>query len=159
MAGEQLALLMLRRLKALTVSAWDFTDSETHLLTHQGVAGELIRKDILGDQEGVVTHVDVNLIDVSTCKPIPHTYVELWGSNSIGVYFGVQSRSNGDGGSYLNSNALRGVQPTGPNGTASFITIVPGHYYGRVTHLHSTGYLHLFLYSYANDFSYRSSRC
>ncbi|USP76272.1 aromatic compound dioxygenase [Curvularia clavata] len=101
------------------------------------VAGELIREDILSGQEGVITHVDVNLIDVSTCKPVPNAYVELWGSNSTGVYGGVQARTNGDGSSDLNSNALRGVQPTGPNGTASFITIIPGHYEGRTNHLHT----------------------
>jgi hypothetical protein len=37
----------------------------------------------------------------------------------------------------IKNNALRGVQPTGANGTATFITIAPGHYVGRTNHLHS----------------------
>ena len=35
------------------------------------------------------------------------------------------------------SNALRGLQATGANGTASFVTVIPGHYVGRTNHLHS----------------------
>jgi protocatechuate 3,4-dioxygenase beta subunit len=54
-----------------------------------------------------------------------------------GVYTGVQARGNGNGGpSSLVSNALRGLQPTSANGTATFITVIPGHYVGRANHLH-----------------------
>jgi len=56
-----------------------------------------------------------------------------------GVYTGVQAKGNGDGSkSSLVSNALRGLQKTGTNGTATFITVIPGHYVGRTNHLHST---------------------
>ena len=82
--------------------------------------------------------MDINVIDVTTCKPVEDTYVELWGANATGVYTGVQAKVNGDGsGSSLKSDNLRGIQPTDANGTASFITIVPGHYSGRTNHLHS----------------------
>ncbi|EPE31970.1 Aromatic compound dioxygenase [Glarea lozoyensis ATCC 20868] len=104
------------------------------------VAGELIRQDVTTGSKGIITHLDINVIDVSTCKPIPDIFVELWGCNSTGVYTGVVAKGNGVGTAApeeIKNNALRGVQPTGANGTASFITIAPGHYVGRTNHLHT----------------------
>ncbi|PVH95762.1 aromatic compound dioxygenase [Periconia macrospinosa] len=102
------------------------------------VTGELIRQDVLNGEKGPVTHLDINVINTSGCKPVTDAYVELWGTNGTGVYTGVQARGNGDGSSSsLPSNALRGIQPTGANGTASFITLIPGHYVGRTNHLHT----------------------
>ena len=49
---------------------------------NSGVSGELIRQDVTSGTKGVVTYLDINVIDVSTCKPVPNTFVELWGSNS-----------------------------------------------------------------------------
>jgi protocatechuate 3,4-dioxygenase beta subunit len=101
------------------------------------VAGELIRSDVLTGEKGAITHLDINVIDVSTCKPVTDAYVELWGCNSTGVYTGVAARGNGDGSkSAITTNALRGVQPSG-NGTAQFVTVIPGHYVGRANHLHT----------------------
>jgi protocatechuate 3,4-dioxygenase beta subunit len=102
-----------------------------------GVSGELARKDLLNGQKGAVTHLDINIIDTTSCSPVSDAYVEMWGANATGVYTGVQATGNGDGSSSLNTNALRGVQPTGANGTATFITLIPGHYVGRTNHLHS----------------------
>ncbi|PGH16268.1 hypothetical protein AJ79_01807 [Helicocarpus griseus UAMH5409] len=107
------------------------------------VAGELIRQDLLSGvgskvEGGVVLHLDVNVIDVSNCQPVSDAFVELWGCNSTGVYTGVVAEGNGDGSaSEIDNNSLRGVQPTAENGTASFISVVPGHYVGRTNHLHT----------------------
>ncbi|PGH26523.1 hypothetical protein AJ80_01837 [Polytolypa hystricis UAMH7299] len=106
------------------------------------VSGELIRHDVRpgvkGDEQGVAVHLDINVIDVSTCQPVTNAYVELWGCNSTGVYTGVVAKGNGDGSaSEIDNNSLRGIQPTAENGTASFITVVPGHYVGRTNHLHT----------------------
>ncbi|KAL5119385.1 hypothetical protein ACEQ8H_002654 [Pleosporales sp. CAS-2024a] len=102
------------------------------------VSGELIRSDIVTGEKGAITHVDINVIDTSGCRPITDAYVELWGTNSTGVYTGVQAKGNGDGSaSAMTTNALRGIQPTDKNGTATFTTIIPGHYAGRANHLHT----------------------
>ncbi|OJD21859.1 hypothetical protein ACJ73_06798 [Blastomyces percursus] len=107
------------------------------------VAGELIRQDVRSGvggkvEPGVALHLDINVIDVSNCQPILDAYVELWGCNSTGVYTGVVARGNGDGNpAEIHNNALRGIQPTAHNGTASFTTLFPGHYTGRANHLHS----------------------
>ncbi|KAH8723870.1 Intradiol ring-cleavage dioxygenase [Phaeosphaeriaceae sp. PMI808] len=102
------------------------------------VTGELIRSDLLTGEKGAITHLDINVIDTSGCKPVTNAYVELWGTNSTGVYTGVQARGNGDGSATaIKTNALRGVTPTGANGTATFISVIPGHYVGRANHLHT----------------------
>lgn len=95
-------------------------------------------------EPGVKLHLDINVIDVTDCTHVVDTFVELWGANSTGVYTGVQSVVNGDGSaSSLSSNALRGIQPTDANGTARFITVVPGHYVARTNHLHSKNHSRL----------------
>ncbi|KAF2875996.1 Intradiol ring-cleavage dioxygenase [Massariosphaeria phaeospora] len=102
------------------------------------VMGELIRSDVLTGEKGAITHLDINIIDTSGCKPVTDAYVELWGSNATGVYTGVVAKGNGDGSNTaVATNALRGVQPTGKNGTATFTTVIPGHYVGRTNHLHT----------------------
>lgn len=104
------------------------------------VEGHLIRPDVREEEDGVVLHLDVNVIDVTTCQPIPDIYVELWGCNSTGVYTGVVARGNGAGAAApeeINNSALRGLQQTNKNGTASFVTVIPGHYVGRTNHLHT----------------------
>lgn len=102
------------------------------------VSGELIRQDLLTGEKGPITHLDINVIDTTGCKPVTDAYVEMWGTNATGVYTGVQARGNGDGSkSAITTNALRGLQPTGANGTATFITLIPGHYVGRANHLHT----------------------
>lgn len=47
-----------------------------------GVTGELVRQDLLNTEKGAITHLDLNVIDTSTCKPVTDAYVELWGANS-----------------------------------------------------------------------------
>ncbi|EMD95687.1 hypothetical protein COCC4DRAFT_123590 [Bipolaris maydis ATCC 48331] len=101
------------------------------------VSGELIRQNILSGQIGPKAHVDINLIDVRNCMPIEGAYIEVWGTNVTGIYSGVQSTANGDGSADFASNALRGIQPTNHHGTASFITLIPGHYASRTNHLHT----------------------
>lgn len=102
------------------------------------VTGELIRSNVLNTEKGPPVHLDINVIDTSGCKPVTDAYVELWGTNATGVYTGVQARGNGDGtNTAIFTNALRGVQPTAQNGTATFTTLIPGHYVGRANHLHT----------------------
>lgn len=47
-----------------------------------GVQGELIRQDILTGEKGAITHLDINVVDTSSCKPVTDAYVEMWGSNA-----------------------------------------------------------------------------
>ncbi|KAL3457095.1 Intradiol ring-cleavage dioxygenase [Aspergillus heterothallicus] len=102
------------------------------------VSGELIRNNLVEDQEGVPLYLDVQLIDSTTCEPVPDVYIDFWHCNSTGVYSGVVASGNGDSSdtTNLDSTFLRGLQRTDGLGVASFHSVFPGHYTGRATHIH-----------------------
>ncbi|KIY66130.1 aromatic compound dioxygenase [Cylindrobasidium torrendii FP15055 ss-10] len=102
------------------------------------VDGEYVRWDIREDQEGVDTYVDVQLIDVNTCDPVEGVYIDFWHANATGVYSGIVASGNGDSSdeSNLNKTWLRGLQATNEDGVAQWLTVFPGHYTSRATHVH-----------------------
>ncbi|CAI6336170.1 unnamed protein product [Periconia digitata] len=102
------------------------------------VQGELIRQDIVDGEAGVPMTLDVQVVDVNTCEPVPQVFTEIWHCNSTGVYGGVVANGNGntDDEANLDNTMLRGVQLTDKDGVVSFDTLFPGHYTGRATHIH-----------------------
>lgn len=102
------------------------------------VAGEYVREDLVEGQEGLEVILDYQVIDVDTCEPVPHVYLEMWHCNSTGVYSGIVASGNGDNSdeTNLNNTWLRGIQKTDCDGVAQFRSIFPGHYTGRATHIH-----------------------
>ncbi|TRX93128.1 hypothetical protein FHL15_005996 [Xylaria flabelliformis] len=96
------------------------------------VGGEFIRSDITEGQEGIPVHLDLQFVDISTCAPVSNMLVDLWHANATGVYSGVVA------GAGLNSTFLRGVQISDLEGVVNFDTLFPGHYVGRVNHIHVT---------------------
>ncbi|KAI9741215.1 MAG: hypothetical protein M1834_002931 [Cirrosporium novae-zelandiae] len=102
------------------------------------VDGEFIREDLREDQEGVDTYIDVQIIDTNTCEPLTGAYIDFWHANATGVYSGVVASGNGNSNDATNVNNtfLRGIQPTGDDGVAEFLTVFPGHYTSRATHIH-----------------------
>lgn len=96
------------------------------------VKGELILQNLVEDQEGVPLTLDIQVIDTTTCEPIPALYVDIWHCNSTGVYSGVVASGNGNNSdaTNLNQTFLRGIQLTDTNGVAQFDTLFPGHYTG-----------------------------
>ncbi|KAL1847159.1 hypothetical protein Plec18167_002001 [Paecilomyces lecythidis] len=102
------------------------------------VTGELVRSNIVEDQQGVPLYLDIQLIDTNTCNPVPQVYIDIWHCNSTGVYSGVVASGNGNSNdsSNIDSTFLRGIQKTDPSGVVEFETLFPGHYTGRATHIH-----------------------
>jgi len=93
---------------------------------------EHIRSNVVEQTVGVPMHLELQFIDVNTCKPATQLLVDTWSCNATGAYSGVSAA--GEGG--LGTTFLRGVQPTDADGVVSFDTIFPGHYQGRATHQH-----------------------
>jgi protocatechuate 3,4-dioxygenase beta subunit len=97
------------------------------------VEGEVVRSNVTEDQEGVPLHLDIQLIDVNTCEPVPQAYLEIWHCNATGVYGGVVNDGNGNTNDLTNIDKtfLRGIQESDESGVVEFDTIFPGHYVGR----------------------------
>ncbi|KAE9964763.1 hypothetical protein EG328_010213 [Venturia inaequalis] len=95
--------------------------------------GELVRSDISEGLAGVTMWLDVQLIDVNTCKPTSGMTVDIWATNPVGKYSHIPE-SAGQAGS--DSHWQRGALSTGNDGRAVFKMIFPGHYDDRATHVH-----------------------
>src|ERR671914_1262043 len=102
------------------------------------------RSDIRSDstngslQEGIPLRLILHVYDVNdsdgdgtgSCIPLKDAKVDIWHSNSQGVYSGVQDAGTAE------NDFLRGYQMTDDNGTVQFTTIYPGWYEGRAIHIH-----------------------
>lgn len=42
----------------------------------------MIRSDIVEDQEGVPLYMDIQMIDTTTCEPVPDVYIDYWHCNA-----------------------------------------------------------------------------
>jgi hypothetical protein len=91
------------------------------------VDGEKVRRDIRGGRPGLKLLLRTTVVDASTCKPIKRAAVDVWHCDAGGVYSGVNGNTDA---------FLRGIQRTDANGLAEFVTIFPGWYQGRTTHIH-----------------------
>ncbi|KAF5374184.1 hypothetical protein D9615_008895 [Tricholomella constricta] len=72
----------------------------------------LLRQNVTEGQIGVSLTLDIGVLDVTTCKPLPNVMVEVWSTNALGKY---------------GSTFLRGATTSSSTGIAEFQTIFPGH--------------------------------
>ena len=103
----------------------------------------VLREAINEDKTGVPLTVKLKLVDVNNkCAPVSG-YVYIWHCDKDGLYSGY-SESNNAG--QAGKTYCRGVQYTDTNGVATFTTIYPGWYAGRITHIH----FQIFLTTYSS---------
>ena len=111
-------------------------------------------------QPGVPLSLDIGVIDMSTCAPLPDVLVSLWHANATGSYssfteldpnlsFGALIQSLNLTGPVEygvtdlhkdNSTWLRGMAATNEEGMMEIDTVFPGFYAGRSIHIHSQVY-------------------
>ena len=96
-----------------------------------------IRQDITEGQTGVPLDIRFTVVDLHG-RPLAGKRVDLWHCNAAGVYSGYagQVDDHAQPVSTKGQTFLRGSQPVGADGVATFRTIYPGWYEGRATHLH-----------------------
>jgi protocatechuate 3,4-dioxygenase beta subunit len=70
----------------------------------------------------------VSQVAGSACQPLSGAMVDIWHCDAAGVYSDVQETQG--------QKFLRGYQMTDGSGTAQFVTLYPGWYSGRATHIH-----------------------
>ncbi|KAJ4485764.1 aromatic compound dioxygenase [Lentinula aciculospora] len=75
------------------------------------LSGSVVRNDVTDGEAGVPLTMDIGVLDMSTCQPLPNAMVEIWSTNAQGEY---------------SSTALRGAYPSAANGIAEIQTIFPG---------------------------------
>ncbi|EYE95305.1 intradiol ring-cleavage dioxygenase [Aspergillus ruber CBS 135680] len=99
--------------------------------------GETIRQNVKEEKysDGVDLYLEVQYIDINSCRPVEGAFVDIWQANATGVYSGISVSGNYAEGGY-NSTYLRGIQRTDHDGLVNFDTIFPGHYSGRAIHTH-----------------------
>ncbi|KAJ4474306.1 Intradiol ring-cleavage dioxygenase [Lentinula aciculospora] len=118
-------------------------------------SGHPIRQNIADYQIGLLTYLDIGVIDINTCKPLPNVLVDIWQANATGHYAGhpepaphlaneqpqVGGKRSGLLSAFPRTNFheqwLRGAWQTDSHGVARFTTIFPGYYTGRATHVHT----------------------
>ena len=97
---------------------------------------ERIRADVTEDRPGLPLELEIKIVarrrrrHDDECQPLSDAAVDIWHADAGGTYSGIDSEGT------TGETYLRGVQLTGTDGVASFQTIVPGWYPGRVTHIH-----------------------
>ncbi len=107
--------------------------SIANVLTLSGVVRSDIRSSIggaTGVATGVPLQVIIELVNTNaSCADLSGYAIYLWHCDALGRYSMYSSGVTGE-------NYLRGVQATGSDGTATFQTIYPGCYSGRMPHIH-----------------------
>jgi protocatechuate 3,4-dioxygenase beta subunit len=90
---------------------------------------DLFRSDIRETKQGTQLTLTIKVVNVSgACAPVSGANVEIWHVDAAGNYsqYGTQTTQT----------YLRGIQTTNSNGEVAFVTIYPGWYQGRATHIH-----------------------
>lgn len=103
------------------------------------ITNPLNRTDVTGGQTGVPLTLAFTVVNTNNnCAVVSNARVDIWHCNKDGYYSGYGSQTGGTLGTqnYTGQTWLRGYQATDANGKASFITIYPGWYQGRATHIH-----------------------
>jgi len=107
--------------------------SVANALALSGIVRSDIRSSIAGASgvaTGVPLQVIIELVNTNaSCADLSGYAVYLWHCDALGRYSMYSSGATAE-------NYLRGVQATGSDGTATFTTIYPGCYPGRVPHIH-----------------------
>jgi protocatechuate 3,4-dioxygenase beta subunit len=91
------------------------------------VAGEKVRRNITEGRPGTPLTLRLKVVNASNCKAIKNAAVDIWHTDALGVYSGVQGSSG---------TFMRGIQRTDATGLAVFKTVYPGWYNGRTVHIH-----------------------
>ncbi|KAJ3837339.1 aromatic compound dioxygenase [Lentinula raphanica] len=84
------------------------------------LSGSVVRNDVTDGEPGVALTMDIGVLDMMTCQPLPNAMVEIWSTNAQGQY---------------SPTALRGAYPSAANGIAEIQTIFPGFNSDGANHL------------------------
>jgi protocatechuate 3,4-dioxygenase beta subunit len=112
------------------------TDSETAGPFPTKDPSSLVKTDIRSDRTGVAFTITITIQDKNNgCAALEGAIVDIWHCDKDGYYseYGGTSMQTVD---YTAVHFLRGRQVTNSDGQVSFVSIFPGWYQSRATHIH-----------------------
>ena len=94
---------------------------------------DMFRSDVREDRTGTPLALTITVNNTnSACGPLSGATVDIWQCDAEGRY-SQYAQGGFDGRA---STFLRGMQTTDSNGRVTFMTVYPGWYQGRATHIH-----------------------
>ena len=125
--------------------ALEFSAADTCTLTGALTLGPcyaanaaIVRRDITSGMTGLPVRLGFCIVRASDCQPVTNATVDVWHTNSSGIYSALTAQVCTTGQNVVNQNFCRGVQPTDSDGSVYFDTVFPGWYSSRTTHIHFT---------------------
>ena len=97
---------------------------------------ELLRSDLTEVKPGIPLRLRVRVLEAGDCTPIIDAAVDVWHTDALGWYSGYAGQGDEGDEDTSGQTFLRGIQSTDREGFAEFLTIYPGWYPGRTTHIH-----------------------
>ncbi|KAJ3929554.1 MAG: Intradiol ring-cleavage dioxygenase [Lentinula lateritia] len=88
------------------------------------LSGSVVRNDVTDGEPGVPLTMDIGVLDISTCQPLPNAMVEIWSTAEGRSTYPRLLAANAQG--EYSPTALRGAYPSAANGIAEIQTIFPG---------------------------------
>jgi protocatechuate 3,4-dioxygenase beta subunit len=95
---------------------------------------DLLRSDITEGKPGARLALAMTIVRAADCAPVVGAAVDIWQCDVDGRYSGYPNQLGGV--DTTGQTFLRGTQVTDATGLAQFVTIYPGWYPGRTTHIH-----------------------
>ncbi len=93
----------------------------------------MFRQNITEGKTGLPLNLRLTIQNMSNnCAPIANARVDIWQCDKDGVYSGY----NQPGANTVGQTFMRGIQMTDSAGQVNFVTVYPGWYSGRITHIH-----------------------
>lgn len=90
---------------------------------------QFVRSDIRESRPGLPLTLTITVVNAnSACAPVAGASVEIWQCDVAGDYSQY--------GTVRQQTFLRGIQTTNAGGQVTFVTVYPGWYQGRATHIH-----------------------
>lgn len=122
--------------RAIAATEREALRASTCWVTPQGDEGPYYfdspyRSDIRESKTGVLFQLNITVID-SNCNAVPGVLVDVWHCDKDGSYSGVRIGLP----PIIGQSYLRGTQTTDADGKVSFLSIYPGWYTNRATHVH-----------------------
>jgi protocatechuate 3,4-dioxygenase beta subunit len=121
---------------AVTVNGVTVTSATSFTVTTASGSCSATDADIRSDRTGVAFTITITIQDKNnSCAALEGAYVDIWHCDKDGYYseYGGTSMQTVD---YTAVHFLRGRQVTNSDGQVSFVSIFPGWYQSRATHIH-----------------------